>query len=144
MPNLQQLKQLQKTYPSSGLIIVNDDRVTLVHKALGELETIESLEFELDDEDWKGYEGLAASERVSSGATHKDQLEHRIYVHQQRWIKDIIPQINKKAKHYRWKYADIVGKTPIVDTMTEKLDLSINRVIRKTISNEQQYSKLIN
>ncbi len=143
-PNLQQLKLLQQTYPSSGLIIVHDDRITLVHKALGELETIDTLEFDLDNEDWKVYEGLAASERVSSGATHKDQLDHRIQVHQKRWVREVIPQINQKAKRYRWEYADFVGKSPLLEEFKEKLHVSIHRTISKTISNEKQYSQIMN
>lgn len=143
-PNLQQLKQIQTNYPSSGVVIANDDHITLVHKALGELETIETYDFDLDSEDWRNYEGLAASEKTSSGATHRDKFDDRKFENQIRWARDLIPTINRKAKSYGWKYVDIVGQTQFIDTLKHEVNVSVNRIIRKTISSERQYSQMIN
>lgn len=137
-PVLMQIEKIQRSYPSSGVIIANDQELTLMHCALGQLEIIDLFEFEANMEDWRLHEGLAAGERMPSSANHRDQFQERLQANQQRWIKGILPLVEKKGKEMGWHFVNLFGQAGYINSMQKDLALPIKNTIRKTISSKKQ------
>lgn len=137
-PELTQLTQIQGKFPSSGVLLANDDEITLMHSSLGEIEVINHFSFEADTDDWREYDGLSATERISSSANHRDKFQERYYANQQRWIRSILPLIEKEAQTYDWKHIHIVGQAEYVQYIETELKVPIKNVVRKTLPSKDQ------
>lgn len=142
-PKLAQIEKIQNTYPTSGVIIANEDEITLMHSELGGLDAVNKFAFEAYTDDWRMFEGVAASDRTASGANHKDSYNDRYEANQLRWVRNIIPLIEKVADHHDWKHVHIIGQAEYLCTLERELNLPIKNVLRKTISNIEE-KKMIN
>src|SRR5699024_12473396 len=67
-----QWEELTKAYPSSGVILLQRDKVSLLDTQLGDLTGETYFEFNLENEDWTRYKGLAYGGITSSSANHRD------------------------------------------------------------------------
>lgn len=141
-PELSQLKTIANNYPTSGVLIANDDELVLMHSELGQVEAISRLNFEAYTDDWRVFEGVAASERAASGANHRDQFQERYEANQKRWLRNMLPVVERIASKYNWKFVHIIGQAEYLSTLENELQLPIKNILRKTVSDVDQ-KKLI-
>lgn len=137
-PELNQIEQIQNDFPSSGVIIANDDELILMHSSLGELQVVTSFSFEAYTDDWRPFEGRAATEKTSSSANHKDHFQERYNANQQRWLRATLPDIHQVAKKFNWKYVNVIGQAEYLADLENELKLDIKNVLRKTFSSKDQ------
>ena len=137
-PELHQIEQIQDQYPSSGVIIANDDELILMHSSLGELEEVARFTFEAYTDDWRSFDGLAATERMPSSANHKDHFKERYSANQQRWLRTLLPEIEEVSKQLHWKYVNVIGQAEYLPDLENDLKIKIKNVLRKTFSSKEQ------
>lgn len=137
-PILTQIEKVQATYPTSGVVIANEDEITLMHSELGKLDVVNQYYFEPNTEDWRLFEGVAASDRIASGAKHRDSFKDRYEANQHRWLRSMMPIIEKKAKQFNWEHVHIIGQADYLTSLENELKLPIKSVLRKTVSNNTQ------
>jgi hypothetical protein len=137
-PELTQIEKIQSTYPTSGVVIANEDEITLMHSELGELEVVHQFKFEAYTDDWRMFEGVAASERQASGANHRDHFQDRFEANQQRWLRNMLPVIERVSSQLNWSHVNIIGQAEYLTALETELNLPIKNVLRKTVSNTDQ------
>src|SRR5699024_5663035 len=72
-PARTQFDELIDTYSRSGVLLVQNDKVTLLTTSLGELIDETHYESDLETEDWKQYRGVSFGNVHTSSAYHRDR-----------------------------------------------------------------------
>ncbi len=133
-PALEQLEHIQKAFPKVGVLVVQKLDVIAIETSLGKVERELSYTWDIDDEDWKEYEGTAASERMASGATHVDQFEQRLDANQQRWFKNLAQRIQQIAKQSGWHTIYLTGSAEAISEFKKHLTYRKVTVIKKNFT----------
>lgn len=146
-PELLQIETIQNDFPSCGVIVANENEIILINTALGEMEITNQYKFDAYTDDWRKFEGVSATARTASGANHRDQYQERVIANQQRWLRSVLPLIEKSSKKYGWKHVHIIGQAEYLTNLENELKLPIKNVLRKTFSgkelNELIYKELL-
>lgn len=124
-----QWEELTKAYPSSGVILLQRDKVSLLDTQLGDLTGETYFEFNLENEDWTRYKGLAYGGITSSSANHRDQYNKRVKINEERWMKTLIPKLEKHMKHNNWEGLYLAGPAELTNIMKPKLNKKILGVV---------------
>lgn len=131
-----QLNQLISTYPKSGVILLQHGQITLISTELGELIGETHFTFDIENEDWKQYKGLAFNQREASSVNHQDKVEKRIKENFSRWYKKIIPQIEQYAKRYNWQEIHLAGPSELLSDIQKRLNRRVTSETNRNFSNE--------
>lgn len=124
-----QWDELAKNYPASGVLLLQRDKVSLLDTHLGDLTGETHYAFNLDNEDWAQYKGLAYEGITSSSANHKDQYNKRVKVNEERWMKTLLPKLEKHMKDNNWEGLYLAGPAELVKKMEPKLKRNIFGVV---------------
>ncbi|MCA1056003.1 VLRF1 family aeRF1-type release factor [Rossellomorea aquimaris] len=142
-PNLEQLKSLHTQYPNTGLILLQQNQIKILTSALGQLQTSEFMEFDLDTEDWRKSEGPhhADVSMGSSGgkANQQDEYDERLKANQQRWWKSLGSVLDKKAADEKWEKIILVGDKEEADILSENMNKEVHETIQKNLLNENEH-----
>lgn len=133
-PATDQLDTLIDKYPKSGVVLVQNEQVSILDTYLGELTDEAHYEFDLDSKHWTQYKGLAHGSIISSSANHRDQYDQRVKENQARWFKSLIPIINKHINSGKWDGIYLTGATELTKIMEEELNRKINGVVNNNYS----------
>lgn len=133
-PMLEQLEAIQHQYPASGVLLLQQMDLLALDTRLGEVTQQIRYTLNVEDENWRKYEGTAAGERVASSANHKDQYQERLEVNQQRWLRKLAPLIDRKSKEFQWQGVYIVGSKELAKELGKYLQTKIIRVVPKNLS----------
>ncbi|SNZ05689.1 hypothetical protein SAMN05421503_1016 [Terribacillus aidingensis] len=111
-PKLDQFRSLYKTFPESGVILVQKNQVKVIDAVLGKVRETKLYEMDLDTEQWKvqasPQRALSIKGKGGKGSK-KDTIENRIEANQKRWYKSLAPSLDKLAKEREWKSIHLVG-----------------------------------
>ncbi|WP_096201764.1 VLRF1 family aeRF1-type release factor [Bacillus sp. FJAT-45350] len=138
-PVLHQLEELAERYPKTGILLVQKQDVIALNVSLGELQGEYQYTWNLEEEDWRKKEGIAASERIASSANHRDEFEQRVEANFQRWMKSLAPKIDEQAKHNSWKGVYIVGQPEMTKTIEKYLRTKIIKSIPKNLYSKKSH-----
>ncbi len=133
-PMLDQLETIQYQYPASGVLLLQQMDLVALDTRLGEINEEVRYILNLDDDNWRKYEGTAATERVASSANHKDQYQERLEINQQRWLRRLAPLIDQKSQECQWKGVYIVGSQDLAKELGKYLKTKIIKVVPKNLS----------
>ncbi|ADU29074.1 VLRF1 family aeRF1-type release factor [Evansella cellulosilytica] len=142
-PKIDQLLDLTKAYPKSGIILPNLDEVKVIDAELGEIKEKKRFEFDPETEEWTAKEGLASSARVASSASHIDDVKQRYAENHHRFYKEVATIIEKMRNKRKWEKLYLVGDTEMVRALQEKMDIHINKIVHKNLNNRDE-SKVLN
>ncbi|WP_088102332.1 VLRF1 family aeRF1-type release factor [Halalkalibacter urbisdiaboli] len=137
-PMLEQLKSLTEKYPLTGIIVIQKMYMGIVETKLGEVISEYSYDRDIENEDWKQYEGVAATERIASGANHRDQFDQRVEANQHRWLKELASLIEKRADQQRWQEIYLVGSEMSQEFRKYLLERKV-RLIKKNLTNRKAH-----
>ncbi|MFC0469780.1 VLRF1 family aeRF1-type release factor [Halalkalibacter kiskunsagensis] len=139
-PVLNQLERIQGQFPTEGIIFIQKEDIFTIETSLGEVKKELAYHLNFEDEDWKQYEGVAARERMASGANHRDKYQNRLEANQQRWYKTLAGTIEKEAKIRGWTAIYLVGQPDATSEFEKYLDYikvkKINKNYHKFTSKE--------
>ncbi|MEB1809049.1 MAG: VLRF1 family aeRF1-type release factor [Bacillaceae bacterium] len=133
-PVLDQLEAIQQHYPAAGVLVLQQMDLLALDTRLGEVTQQIRYTLNIEDDNWRKYEGTAAGERVASSANHKDQYQERLEVNQQRWLRRLAPLIDRKSKECQWQGVYIVGSQELAKELGKYLQTKIIRVIPKNLA----------
>lgn len=134
-PVLDQLYDIQETFPRSGVVLVQKKEVTIIETSLGEVDSEMSYQWDVEDEDWKQYEGLASRDRIASGATHRDQVDQRFEANQTRWYKQLAAIVQKQAKQQDWSKLYLVGPPELLQEFEQHITYKHIDRVKKNFTN---------
>ncbi|GAE25999.1 hypothetical protein JCM9140_2027 [Halalkalibacter wakoensis JCM 9140] len=103
----------------------------MIETSLGEVLIERFYDLEIESEDWKQYEGVAASERMASRANHRDKFERRFEANQQRVFRSIATEIEKEAKRNKWSTIYLVGEDRLISEFEKQLQFTSVEKIKK-------------
>ncbi|VXC42067.1 conserved hypothetical protein [Bacillus sp. 349Y] len=140
-PMLDDLKELQRAYPHTGLILIQQNQVKILTSAFGNLLSNESMEFDLDTDDWRKYEGPhhADASMGSSKSNQKEEFENRVKANQQRWWKSLASMLDKKAADEKWDRIVLVGNKEEAAVLEENMNKEVHDTIGKNLLNENEH-----
>ena len=142
-----QWDSLTRKYPKSGIVLLERHKVSLLDTQLGELTGEVHFEFNLDNEDWTQYKGVSFGNMTSSSANHKERYDKRVKVNEDRWMKTLIPKLEKHMSDNQWSGLYLVGPTELTKKMENKINLKIYEVISSNFSGKSSndiLKKIIN
>ena len=138
-PIIEQLADIQKQYPSRGIIVVQQKEVLAIDMSLGEVSDESYFTLDVEAEDWRKYEGTAATERKASGSNQKDRFEDRVDVQINRSLKGLAPIIDQLAKTKRWQGVYMVGQPELVEEVKKHIRTGLVKVIPKNLYNKSSH-----
>ncbi|MCL7749121.1 VLRF1 family aeRF1-type release factor [Halalkalibacter alkaliphilus] len=130
-PKIEQLERLSKEYPTEGILFVQKEHVFMIETSLGEINIERLYNLEIEKEDWKQYDGIAASERMAKRANHRDKYEQRFEANQQRAFKDLANTIQKEADRNKWSTIYLVGEQGLTTEFEKQLLFPTVKIIDK-------------
>src|SRR5699024_12243191 len=107
------------------VILLQRDKVSLLDTQLGDLTGETYFEFNLENEDWTRYKGLAYGGITSSSANHRDQYNKRVKINEERCMKTLIPKLEKNMKHNNGEVLYLAGPEELKIIMKQKLNKKI-------------------
>lgn len=134
-PVLEQLKDIQNEFPKSGVLLIQKRDISTIETSLGEVNEELSYHWDLESEDWKQYEGVAASERIASSANHRDQYEQRFEANQHRWYKQLASIIQKQANNKGWNKIYLVGPPEQISEFEKHFSYENIEKVKKNFTN---------
>ena len=134
-PITKQLEKIKSNYPKEGILFLQKENVYMIETSLAEVTQEYRFELEVESNDWKQYEGLAARERKASGASHRDKFDQRLDANKLRWYKQLSDEINGKIKQNSIENLYLVGEKEIVSEFQKMLNIKKVTVIQKNYAN---------
>lgn len=136
-PVLDQLEEIQRHYPRSGVVLPNLDEVRVLDTSLGEIHDERTYEFDPGSEEWTFKEGLASSDRTASGASHVDKLDQRFAENRNRFYKKMAGNIERLKKDWDWQEIYLVGETENIRSLESSLRTKPAESISKNLNNAE-------
>ncbi len=146
-PQLRQLKELQKSFPKTGIILTQKDQVKYIDAELGTVKDTALYELDLDTEDWRQHQGphRADSNLGSGGAktSKKDELAERFEANRARWYKSIAPELDQIAKKHHWERIYLVGPSDEVNDLEQHMNKKVEGKVNKNLLDHEE-TKVLN
>jgi hypothetical protein len=141
-PVVDQLEELKENYPSSGIVVVNQEEVRVVEAELGQVKESIHYTLDLETEDWRQHEGPHHAD-VTLGKGGKsyqqEQYKDRFEANKQRWYKSLAPKIDKKAKDHHWEQIVVIGEKEEALQLKEQMNKEIEKLIAKNLGNRADH-----
>ncbi|PYZ92374.1 hypothetical protein CR194_16215 [Salipaludibacillus keqinensis] len=136
-PVLDQLTDLQKQYPRSGVILPNLDEVKVIDTSLGEINDERTYTFDPGSEEWTFKEGLASGDRTASGASHVDKIQQRFDENLNRFYKKMAGNVEQLKKDREWSEIHLVGDTEMIRSFESSLRTKPAGTVGKNLNNSE-------
>ncbi|MFB4165810.1 VLRF1 family aeRF1-type release factor [Alteribacillus sp. JSM 102045] len=141
-PVLNQLEEMQSSYPAAGIVMVQKSDVHFIDTALGEIREEKHFSWEVESEDWNQYEGNSATERISSGSTQVDEVQQRFEENRQRWYKNLAPVLDKEVKKRNQQGIYLVGNKESIRDLEKHLGAKVIDSIPKNLTSKSSHEVL--
>lgn len=141
-PVLDQMKQMEETYPYAGIVTIQQDEALVLETEIGVLLSETQYELDLNTDAWRENQGPQGDDRTQGGA-NREEFKDRVQAHQQRWFKDLVSTIEKKAKDKGWKELYLVGEKEDVNALQSYFDKTIDKVVPRNLLNQGADSILV-
>ncbi|SDX99846.1 VLRF1 family aeRF1-type release factor [Salimicrobium album] len=146
-PVVDQLKEMYKQFPKTGIILTQKENIKLIDAELAQLKDTKVYELDLNTEDWRLHQGGHASgaSTGSGGAkqSKSDQYNERFEANRYRWYKSIAPKLDKQAKEHGWEQIIMVGDKEEVDDLRDNMNKEVDKIVNKNLLDHEEM-KVIN
>ncbi|GAE32498.1 VLRF1 family aeRF1-type release factor [Halalkalibacter hemicellulosilyticus] len=139
--NTEQLRELNQTFPKTGVILTQKEQVKVLDAELGSLKQSHHFQLDLNTEDWREYVGPHESRAtVGSGgkSTQQEQFRERFDANRYRWYKSLASIIDRMAKHAGWQHIYVVGDKEEANDLTKHMNKVITGVIHKNMLHHEE------
>jgi len=140
-PELNQLKKLQKRYPKTGIILVQQNHIKVIDANMNQIDDTFYYELDIETDTWRIMQGPRKGNSATGlGASNlqKDKFEARYEENQKRWYKEIAPKLDKQAKQRKWEKIFVVGENSASKELTDQMNKSIDQVIHKNMLDHEE------
>jgi hypothetical protein len=106
---LEPLERLEERYPRMGIAVLDAWHARLLTSWLGMVTDERALQRSEDTADWREMKGTAYGDLAAGGATHRDQYQRRMREHTDRWWRDLVPHLQRRARDESWSALAVVA-----------------------------------
>ncbi|WP_117148925.1 MULTISPECIES: VLRF1 family aeRF1-type release factor [Paraliobacillus] len=135
-PVLDQLKNLNQSYPKLGIVLAQQNQVKIIEAELGKIVNTELFELDLDTEDWRQFAGPRAS--TSGKNLQTDQFDKRFEANQKRWYKNLAPTLDKVAKNHNWKKIYLAGEKEEALDLASYMQKEVDSIFYQNILDHEE------
>ncbi|WP_025676793.1 VLRF1 family aeRF1-type release factor [Paenibacillus massiliensis] len=132
-PHLDEMNEVFTQYPAAGVIQVGSDHIRVLDTLLGNIHQEYRFDWDSQTENWREHIGAESVKKVS-GRTQKENYDERIAVNKQRWMKRIIPVLQRFSKQKRWQELIFTGEKALAAELSKECDFAKTRVISKNMN----------
>lgn len=136
-PILTQLEKIRADYPLEGILFIQKEGVFAIETSIGEVKHEMVYELDIENDDWRKQEGVAATERMASSANHRDKYEQRFEANQHRWFKALANTLQKEARSKGWNTIYLLGEEELTSVFENYLQFSS---VKKMNKNYKKFS----
>lgn len=136
-----QLESIYNSYPSTGIILTQQNEVKILDTSLGEINDIEHYLFDVESETWRKKDDQRKVQVTTGGAEktpQKDIFKEREKDIQKRLYKSLGSKLDKKAADQKWKKIIIAGDKNTVGILKSGMNKSIDKWVQKNLLNENE------
>lgn len=133
-PDLSQLKNLEETYPYTGVVVLQQDKALVLETEVGAMLGQTHYTLDMDTDEWREHQGPQGDDWTQGGAK-KDEYQEHVEALQQRWFKSLAQTIEKKAKDHEWRQIYLVGGKDEIDPLQTYFNKKIDKTIPRNILN---------
>jgi hypothetical protein len=133
-PQLDELDNLLDQYGSMGIVMIGGEDVTLLDTFLGGVIDEWYFKWDIELEDWRQFQDLSSGNREASGANHKDQYDKRYVENQQRWLRNLYPNLDQIAKKLKWQKLVLTGEENLTLDATQELNFNNKQIVTKNLN----------
>ncbi|WP_249871215.1 VLRF1 family aeRF1-type release factor [Oceanobacillus saliphilus] len=140
-PELNQLKQIEETYPKTGIILVQQNEIKVIDSYLNQVEDTLSYELDVEEETWRVMQGprkANSTTGLGSSNIQKDNFEARYEANQKRWYKSIAPKLDKQAKDRKWEKIVVIGEPFASKELSNQMNKQVNEIIQKNMLDHEE------
>lgn len=144
-PATDQLSELRKSFPRSGIILLQQNEIKVIEAELGSILETKYFELDLNTEDWrqKSAEGKRQQAMGKGGKDpSRDSFDNRVFANQTRWYKSIAPKLDKLAKDNDWERIYLVGDKEEARILKEAMNKEVYKVEEKNLLNHEEHEVL--
>ncbi|WP_223492631.1 VLRF1 family aeRF1-type release factor [Sutcliffiella horikoshii] len=146
-PVLDELQKMYQAYPLTGFVLMQQNEIKILTSIFALLEESESMEFDLEIDDWRMHQGPSHhSSSMGSGAiktaSQVDHYEDRINANQKRWVKSLGSKLDKKAADKQWEKIILVGDKGEAELLEGYMNKKVDAIIQKNLLNENENTVL--
>ncbi len=140
--HLEELHELMNVYPPIGIVQVGGEEVTVTSSFLGEMEQKWEYEWDLEQEDWREFKGIAHANRVASGSSHKERYNDRFEENRVRWLKGLCPILEKHGKQNMWDEIILTGEKNLTTIVSQEMNFDSTRILPKNLNGNPSHQVL--
>jgi len=140
-PVLDQMRELEKVYPKSGIILVQQNEIKIIDTHLNRIQDKHFYELDVDTEDWRVKQGpRKGNSRMAPGRTNlqADNFQARYEANKQRWYKKIAPKLDKQAKDKDWEKIFIIGVADAANELEDQMNKPVDKLIQKNMLDHEE------
>jgi hypothetical protein len=141
-PHLEELDQLLSLYGATGIVMIGSEQVQVLDTLLGEIRNEWYIEWDVEQEDWREFKGLADSNRMASSANHKEQYKKRFEANQQRWLRDLCTKFTNAGEQLEWKRIILTGEEDLTLEVSKELKTDHEHIIKKNMNGRPNHQIL--
>lgn len=127
-PDVEQLEQLEYSYPFTGIVLLQQDKAQLLETEIGSLISETNYTLNLNTDEWREHQGPQGDD-LTQGGSKKDEFKERVKENQKRWFKNLAFNIEKKAKKEGWSQLYLIGEKKEIETLSTMFNRRINKII---------------
>ncbi|MFD1416240.1 VLRF1 family aeRF1-type release factor [Oceanobacillus jeddahense] len=131
---LEQLKTLEKDYPYTGIIVIQQDEVIVLETELGTLLDQTHYTLDMNTDDWRQHQGPQGND-ITQGGAKRDEYKERVKEHQQRWFKALVTKLEKRAGQRGWEQIYLVGEKNEVEPLKSYFNKNIDKTVPRNLLN---------
>ncbi|MFE8702004.1 VLRF1 family aeRF1-type release factor [Cytobacillus sp. FJAT-54145] len=144
-PVLQELQSLYKKYPLTGLVLMQQNQIKILSSVFTVLQDMETMEFDLESEDWRKHEGpshmnASLGKGAVKSAAQVDHYQERVKMNQHRWLKSLGSILDKKAADHKWDKIILVGDKEEAELLNSSMNKQVDKIIQKNLLNEHEHA----
>lgn len=136
---LDQLKQIKREYPKSGIILVQHNQVKIIESNLNEIEDTVHYELDFLTEEWKKRkqpQKLQTLDNPHQG--DPDLFMERTEANMKRWYRNLAPKLDRMAKEQDWEKIIVMGEADAANTLLELMNKPVDALIQKNLFYQEE------
>lgn len=129
---LEQLERLDASFPATGIVLANAESVSVFDTRLGEVESVDVFELDVDTEQWRRYQGRSGRDKAAS-SSQTDRFDSRQETQLRRFYRDVAKEIQRSHRSHGWSELVVIGHHRSADLLQSELSVSVTRVVSRNL-----------
>ncbi|HET7580025.1 MAG TPA: VLRF1 family aeRF1-type release factor [Bacillales bacterium] len=135
-PVTTQFQSLKKDYPFMAVVLIQKNEAAVLETEWGILMDKSRYTLDLNTNDWREHQGPQGDD-LTRGGSKKDEFDDRLEANRNRWFKQLVSKIEKKAGNRNWEKLFLVGEKDEVENLKSHFSKTIDKTIPRNLLNRK-------